>query len=376
MCREPSFSGCGEACHRPFQTWPPVRKPAARKSELALIHPRLLSGSASLNRRAQASTGRVKLARGYSNLARRHPGLLQSVWRLRAPGDKGFLSRDITVLDLLMNRSDVHHIYPRSHLKKQGLSRSRYNQLGACAPEKAGSKDCKDTKDIKAVVLVVLWVLSAARLLANFVLARSEINIAIGHKAPGRYFKELAEQCAGGRKKHGGIIHLDEMRANLRMHCLPVSLLDGEIPAYDEFLEERRKLMAEKIRRGGTRSPRLRAGGGVPSDLGACLLPAASTSSAVGSFGFHLGQRVKLVQLGLEQSLIGEARLIFGDQGGRERAAEGVFDDLAVFAGAQEDADGGAFVRLAHIAVESLQIELQLAKMLGLELADLELEGD
>lgn len=28
-------------------------------------------------------------------------------------GDKGFLSRDITVLDLLMNRSDVHHVYPK-----------------------------------------------------------------------------------------------------------------------------------------------------------------------------------------------------------------------------------------------------------------------
>jgi hypothetical protein len=35
-------------------------------------------------------------------------------------GDKGFLSRDITVQDLLMNRTDVHHVYPRNHLKKQG----------------------------------------------------------------------------------------------------------------------------------------------------------------------------------------------------------------------------------------------------------------
>ena len=35
-------------------------------------------------------------------------------------GDKGFLSRDITVLDLLMNRSDVHHVYPKKHLKNAG----------------------------------------------------------------------------------------------------------------------------------------------------------------------------------------------------------------------------------------------------------------
>src|SRR3990172_5660893 len=105
-------------------------------------------------------------------------------------GDKGFLSRDITVLDLLMNRSDVHHVYPRNHLKKQGLARGRYNQI------------------------------------ANFVLAQSEINIAIGDRAPEVYFRELAEQCAGGKKKYGGITNAAEMKTNLQMHCLPVSLLD------------------------------------------------------------------------------------------------------------------------------------------------------
>lgn len=128
-------------------------------------------------------------------------------------GDKGFLSRDITALDLLLNRSDVHHVYPKKHLKVElKLGRGRYNQI------------------------------------ANFVLAQSEINIAIGSKAPEVYFKELAKQCAGGKKKYGGITTLAGMRANLRMHCLPESLLDGEIPAYDDFLEVRRKLMALKIK--------------------------------------------------------------------------------------------------------------------------------
>ena len=127
-------------------------------------------------------------------------------------GDKGFLSRDITVLDLMMNRSDVHHVYPRNHLKKQGLSKGRYNQI------------------------------------ANFVLAQSEINIAIGDKAPEVYFNELAEQCNGGKKKYGGITDAAELRVNLRMSCIPESLLDGEISGYDDFLEERRKLMALKIK--------------------------------------------------------------------------------------------------------------------------------
>lgn len=127
-------------------------------------------------------------------------------------GDKGFLSRDITVLDLLRNRTDVHHVYPRNYLKKQGLARGQYNQI------------------------------------ANFVLAQSEINIAIGDKPPEKYFKELVEQCDGGKQKYGGITDAADLRANLRMSCVPLSMLDGEIPEYDKFLEERRKLMALKIK--------------------------------------------------------------------------------------------------------------------------------
>jgi hypothetical protein len=127
-------------------------------------------------------------------------------------GDKGFLSRDITVQDLLLNRSDVHHVYPKKHLKSQGLSKGRYNQIG------------------------------------NFVLAQSEINIAIGDKPPERYFAELGEQCSGGKKKYGGITDRQTMIENLHSHSLPETLLDGEIPDYDAFLEERRRTMSLKIK--------------------------------------------------------------------------------------------------------------------------------
>jgi len=80
------------------------------------------------------------------------------------------------------------------------------------------------------------------------VLAQSEINIAIGDRAPETYFTDLAKQCAGGPKKYGGITEREELCANLRMSCLPESLIDGVIPAYDDFLEQRRKLMALKIK--------------------------------------------------------------------------------------------------------------------------------
>ena len=82
------------------------------------------------------------------------------------------------------------------------------------------------------------------------------------------------------------------------------------------------------------------------------------------------------MQLGREQLLVWQLGLIFGDERGRKRAAEGVLDHLAVLAGAEKDADGRSFVRLADVTVESLQVEFQLAEVLGLELTDLELDGD
>lgn len=127
-------------------------------------------------------------------------------------GDKGFLSRDITVLDLLMNRSDVHHVYPRNMLKKQGQPQGRYNQI------------------------------------ANFVIAQSEINIAIGDTAPEIYFTELLEQVRKGARRYGGITDEDALRSNLRSHCIPDSIIDGNVLTYEDFLEERRNSMALKIR--------------------------------------------------------------------------------------------------------------------------------
>lgn len=126
--------------------------------------------------------------------------------------DKGFLSRDIEVRDLVLNRSDVHHLFPRNFLKKQGLSRGRYNQI------------------------------------ANFALAQSEINIAIGDKDPTLYFQQLLEQCEGGKRRYGGITKLNELRANLVQHCIPSGVFDGLTEDYEEFLRQRRQLMAERIR--------------------------------------------------------------------------------------------------------------------------------
>ena len=127
--------------------------------------------------------------------------------------DRGFLSRDITVTDLILNKCDVHHIFPKNYLKtKLGLAKGRYNQI------------------------------------ANFVLTQSEINIAIGNQPPQQYFLHVLEQCAGGKKKYGGISDINTLKGNLQSNCIPVD--SGCLPSedYDQFLEMRRRVMAAKLK--------------------------------------------------------------------------------------------------------------------------------
>ena len=84
--------------------------------------------------------------------------------------------------------------------------------------------------------------------IANYVVAQSEINIAVGSKSPAVYFAELAKQCNGGPKRYGGITKRADLLVNLRTNCIPESMLDGEIKDFEAFLEDRRKLMALKIK--------------------------------------------------------------------------------------------------------------------------------
>lgn len=127
--------------------------------------------------------------------------------------DKGFLSRDITVRELIMHKGDVHHLFPKQYLKNLGYTRSSYNQI------------------------------------ANYVMTQSEINIAIGSKAPGIYLQEILHQCESKELKYGGINSLHELDENFRMNSVPMRLLDTESMSYEQFLEERRMLMALKIKK-------------------------------------------------------------------------------------------------------------------------------
>ena len=65
-----------------------------------------------------------------------------------------------------------------------------------------------------------------------------------------------------------------------------------------------------------------------------------------------LGRLVKLMQLGLEELLVGKPGLVFGDDGRRCGAAQCVFNHFLVFRGAEQHADRRVFVGFFHVAVE------------------------
>lgn len=126
--------------------------------------------------------------------------------------DKGFLSRDVTVRELVSNLGDVHHIFPRQLLKANGQSRGDYNQI------------------------------------ANYAFTQDAINIKIGSKSPNVYFADVVAQCQGQPAKLGGIDRHDEFIANLAANCVPESTLKMTVAEFPAFLAERRALMAAKIR--------------------------------------------------------------------------------------------------------------------------------
>lgn len=128
-------------------------------------------------------------------------------------GVRGFLSTDITVKDLIEQRGDVHHIFPRQYLKDNGFSRGQYNQV------------------------------------ANYVYVQSEINIKIGKKAPADYLGYVVnQQCNGGECKYGGITHITDLENNMKENCIPAGVTNMTLNDYPTFLAERRALIAKRLK--------------------------------------------------------------------------------------------------------------------------------
>ena len=131
-----------------------------------------------------------------------------------ASGARGFLSKSITVAAMHQQSGDIHHIVPKDYLRKNGYpDRGDYNQV------------------------------------ANFALTETSINISIGNKSPVTYMAEVQAQIESGVLRLGEITEHEALADNLDANAIPANL--GEITAasYPQFLVERRKLMAQVVRR-------------------------------------------------------------------------------------------------------------------------------
>ena len=129
-------------------------------------------------------------------------------------GSRGFLSEQIDVKALIEQRGDIHHIFPKKYLQKNGVNnRKDYNQI------------------------------------ANYVYTQSEINIKIKDDAPCVYMELMKKQIAGGDLSYGGITTEDDLKRNLDENCVPEEFMDMDIWGFPEFLEKRRYLMAQFVKK-------------------------------------------------------------------------------------------------------------------------------
>ena len=124
------------------------------------------------------------------------------------------LMNGIKVADLITIAGDVHHIFPRAFLKRNGVdSKTKYNQV------------------------------------ANYIYLDPQVNKAIGDDAPCVYFTRAKQQCETKEVVIGNISDTELLASNLAENCIPDNIDTMDVSSYDAFLIERRKLMAALIER-------------------------------------------------------------------------------------------------------------------------------
>lgn len=122
-------------------------------------------------------------------------------------GNAGFLT---TTLVRDMKTAQVHHIYPKAYLKKNGItSQNSYNKL------------------------------------ANYVYLHDQVNNKVSDSAPQYYMDEVRKYTGafGNEMKNE-----TELINNLEANAIPMMILDGTVDNYYLFLKERALLMSLKIK--------------------------------------------------------------------------------------------------------------------------------
>lgn len=122
------------------------------------------------------------------------------------------LMKGTMISDLITISGDVHHIFPKAYLKKNGVdSKGLYNQV------------------------------------ANYTYLDTQVNKAISDDSPKKYFGDILMQCQTKNVKIGNITEEEELYKNLAENAIPSNVVNMTVEDYEGFLEERRKLMAKMI---------------------------------------------------------------------------------------------------------------------------------
>lgn len=116
------------------------------------------------------------------------------------------------IADLITISGDVHHIFPKNYLQKNGIkSKTKYNQV------------------------------------ANYIYLDTQVNKAISDEAPAVYFAKVKEQCQTKNVVFGNIMSDTLLKTNFAENCIPNNVDQMTFENYDEFLQKRRMLMADMI---------------------------------------------------------------------------------------------------------------------------------
>ena len=127
--------------------------------------------------------------------------------------EQSLFSSTTKVSDLVSVTGDIHHIFPKEYLKQNGYDdKSKYNQV------------------------------------ANYTYLDTSVNISIGKKSPNEYFNQAKTQCNNKECCIGTILNENELFKNLKVNCIPYTIFNMQASDYETFLQERRKMMAKKIK--------------------------------------------------------------------------------------------------------------------------------
>lgn len=127
-------------------------------------------------------------------------------------GSAAFLSKSMKISTLIEQRGDVHHIFSKKYLMSKGFPQKLYNQV------------------------------------ANFVYTEQATNIKVGAMPPIDYLSKIKDQITSQNNEISTIDSFDSLRQNLIDNDIPDFLESATHLDYEQFLTERRKLMAKKLK--------------------------------------------------------------------------------------------------------------------------------